>query len=100
METIKLLVFISVIVFSVVNLIYLLTPPRKTPQVVKQVNVEDKGPYKEKPLLDSLISALHAYNIKHDTRNFAKQVLAENPGEDDLEVLIGHAMRKIREKYR
>lgn len=92
------------ILFCVVGIIFLITP---MPRYVKMTpcDCEDEvkpvdQPLKEKPLVEALIVALRSYNIKHNTRGLAQQVVNANPDVDDLDALIGLAFKTIREKYR
>lgn len=57
-------------------------------------------PPKEKTLEQSLVAALLSYNIKHNTKGLAQEVIRMNPEVQDLETLIGLAMKNLRDKYR
>lgn len=99
-DVMKIGALLSIIVFAIGNLIFLLAPVPKNKGISQPMNIEPPPPYKEKPLLDSLIQALWSFNIKHNTKGLAQEVIQENPEVQDLETLIGLAMKKLRDKYR
>lgn len=99
-DVMKIGALLSIIVFAVGNLIFLLAPVPKHKGISQPTNVEPPTPNEEKTLLDSLVKALWSYNIKHNTKGLAQEVIRENPEVQDLETLIGLAMKKIRDKYR
>jgi hypothetical protein len=97
--TLKVAGFSVLILFGVVNIVYLITPRRSKPYTAEPCDCDETEPFSPKALEKTLILALRSYNIKHNTEYLAKEVLKENPGTDDLDQLINLALHKIRQKY-
>jgi len=102
MKTILIIIASCVVVFTSMNLLFLLGIADfgigEKPCKCDEDKEEDKN--FSKPLLNSLIKALETYNIKHNTKGLAKEVIEENPEVTDLEQLINLTLKKIREKFR
>jgi len=96
MKTILLILTISVVVFTIMNLLFLLgiTAAPKPTADCDCYGDDDDVP--TKPLKEGLMLALHTYNIKHQAESIADEVLEENPKETDLVPLIGQALKKVR----
>ena len=89
----------SVVVFTIANLIFLMTPMRPKPKDCDCDEPKEQSDYHTHPKEGSLNIALRRLGIRHNSKKLSQQVLEENPEVKDTEDLITLALKKIRENF-